>query len=62
MERMQKYNRRAESCRWAYGYQRRALAIGNSHRNHRAARLIEALEAWLNQNGTDEITSYRGSD
>ena len=57
-----KHNRRAESCRWAYDYQRRALAVGNQHRNRRAARLIEALEAWLNENGTHDVTSYQDDD
>jgi hypothetical protein len=62
MERMHKYNRRAESCRWAYRYQRRARAAGSDRRVARAARLIEALEAWLNQNVTHETTAYRNSD
>jgi hypothetical protein len=62
MERIQKYNRRAESCRWAYSYQHRALAAGNGRRNRRAVLLIEALEAWLNQNGIHEVTSDWGSD
>jgi hypothetical protein len=59
---LQKYNRRAESCRWAYSYQDRALVAGNDRRNRRAALLIEALEAWLNQNGIHEVTADWGSD
>ena len=54
-----KYTRRADSLRWAQGYQQRALAVGNYRGVARAARVIEALAIWLNQNmPPPEVTSY----
>ena len=50
-----KYNRRTRSARWANDYLKRAKTY---HSAARAAKLIYAIEAWLNNNAPFAVTSY----
>jgi hypothetical protein len=56
---VKKFNRRAESIRWAYEVQKRAP---NMRRAQRAAHLISALENWLDNNSPTNVRTYNDHD